>query len=164
MGALNFIPEPILRTSLGVFLVLLGLSYAYRFLLAALWGKMWYWKGFLPITIVSPLFIHFPPGKNSLIHTKQDWWVHIVLGPIFFFASVGCLAAGADQLGYDGTNKVNNLVQSGVEFFGHKGIEPFITYSPTQGYRFPILDRSSKQVIKTLTAPGNFPQQADENK
>jgi len=133
-------------TILGIALMILGVSFAYKCILAAFFGKTYYWSGFLPITLVSPMFIHWPPGKKSLIKTMHAWWIHVTLGPIFFFATLVCFAAGADQLGLPGTIYINYFLS-----MGRPDVAPAIVYDKETGYKFPILSKASDTIIKGIT-------------
>jgi hypothetical protein len=125
--------------AIGIFLILLGLSYGYRCFLAMFFGQISYWQGFLPFTLVSPLFIHFPAGKRSLIKTTTQWWVHVICGPAFLLLSTACLATGADQLGLPGSAAINYVLT-----FGGRAKSDTITYSKESGYRFPIFNTVKK--------------------
>src|SRR5277367_6533367 len=87
----------------GVIFMLLGVSFMYKAFLAMIRGKLFYWDGFLPLTIISPFTIHLPAGKNSLIKSTEALWVHLLMGPIFMFTSILFIAAGADLADLPGT-------------------------------------------------------------
>jgi hypothetical protein len=133
---------------LAILCLVLGISFAYKCILAVFFGKVTYWEGFLPISLISPLFIHLPPGKNSLIKTLQSWWVHITAGPIFFLISLVLLATGADQMGMPGTDSINTILT-----LGRNDVPPAITYSKESGYKFPIFVQASDAIFKVLTKP-----------
>lgn len=135
-------------TILGAALLLLGISFAYKCILAVFFGRTSYWEGFLPISIISPFFIHLPPGKRSLIKTAHAWWVHVTLGPVFFFVALLCLAAGADQLGLPGTESINYVLS-----LGRKDVPPAIVYEKESGYKFPILQKAGEAIYRGLTSP-----------
>ncbi len=132
---------------LGIVLMILGVSFAYKCIVAAFFGKTYYWEGFLPFTLVSPMFIHWPPGKKSLIKTGHAWWIHISLGPIFFFSTLVCFAAGADQLGLPGTNYINYFLS-----MGRPDAAPAIVYDKETGYKFPILGKATETILKGVTS------------
>lgn len=94
----------------GVLLLVLGASFAHKAFISIVQGKCWVWTGFLPITVVSPAFVHIPPGKNSLVKEKQGMWVHMVVGPIMLIATLLSLAAGADLVGLPGTESANKVL------------------------------------------------------
>jgi hypothetical protein len=135
-------------TILGIVLMVLGLSFLYKCAVALFFGKTSYWEGFLPFTIVSPLLIHLPAGEKSLIKTAHAWWVHVTLGPIFFFVSLLCLASGADQLGLPGTESVNYVLT-----LGREDVPPAVIYDRGTGYKFPIFKKAADTIYKGLTSP-----------
>ena len=132
---------------LAIVCIMLGLSFAYKAVLAIFLGRTQVWTGFLPITLISPLFIHLPAGKNSLIRTSHGIWNHFILGPLFFFISVVLFATGADQLGLPGAEAVNYVFT-----LGKVGAAPAITFDRQRGYSFPIFKRAGDALIKSLTA------------
>ncbi|MBI4533171.1 MAG: hypothetical protein HY711_04415 [Candidatus Melainabacteria bacterium] len=129
-------------------LIVVGLSFTYKAVLAIFWGRTVYWHGFLPITLISPFLIHLPPGKNSLIKTAQCWWVHVILGPIFFFVAMALLVTGTDTLGLPGAETVNYIMT-----FGRTNVPAAIVYDKHTGYKFPIVGRAGKTIFKLLTNP-----------
>ncbi len=129
-------------------LITLGISFGYKCVIATFVGRSSYWSGFLPVGIVSPLFIHLPAGKNSLIKPVQGWWVHVLLGPIFFLCSLLCLASGADLVGLPGTQTVNFIMT-----FGREDVPPAITFSKGEGFKFPIVKRVQTALFKAVTKP-----------
>lgn len=140
------------------FLLILGGSFLYKSFLAIFWGRTRYWHGFLPISLVSPLFIHMPSTERSPIKTTHQWWVHIVLGPLFLFLGLGCLAAGADLLGWEGTKSVNKILVLGqdhiVDKDGHsRPVQPPIVFDRDRGYSFPMFQRLRTHFTKTLSEP-----------
>jgi hypothetical protein len=142
------IEDLLVDTLIAVLLIALGISFAYKTVLAVFFGKVTYWAGFLPIGLISPLFVHLPAGKNSLIKTEQSWWVHITAGPIFLICSMGLLASGVDQLGGPGTETINTVLT-----LGRTDVPPAITYNRMDGYRFPIVGKAGETIFKALTAP-----------
>jgi hypothetical protein len=136
----------ILTTATGILLILVGLSFCYKFFLASVLGRVSYWAGFLPLTIVSPFMIHLPAGKKSLIKRTHGLWVHIVLGPAFLCCAVLSLAAGADLAGLPGVDTLNWILNGG-------------DYSKPQAVRFshvnyalsfPILTRAGARLSKSI--------------
>lgn len=136
------------ETLLAIVFIALGMSFLYKFGLAAVFGKTAVWEGFLPITIISPFFIHLPAGKNSLIKNVHNAWVQMVLAPIFFLVALVLLASGADRLGMPGTEAINYVLT-----LGNTDAPAAITYDRTNGYKFPIWDRTTKALYKALTQP-----------
>lgn len=134
--------------ALATLLIALGISFAYKCLLAAFFGRTSYWAGFLPIGIISPFFIHLPAGKNSLIKPVHGWWVHVIFAPLFFLCSLLLLASGADLVGLPGTQSVNYLMT-----FGREDVPPAITFSKGVGFKFPIAKRVQTALFKLITQP-----------
>ncbi len=130
---------------LAVLFLALGVSFFWKFVLAAFFGRTKVWQGFLPITIVSPFFIHLPSSEKSLIKTTHNAWVQIFMAPAFLLASLICLATGADRIGLPGTAAVNWVLTLG------KGGPAAIEYSAESGYHFPIVGRIGKAVYTGLT-------------
>ena len=139
----------------GLFLIVLGISFGWKFIQASFLGKVNYWGGiekvhwlFHPITIfVTPIFVHTPPSAKNLIKTRQAGYVHLFWGPIFFLTSLMLLVSGADFLGLPGTSAMNFVLTC-----GRSDIPPAITYQPPFTYKFPILKKARKTVIRLLTA------------
>jgi hypothetical protein len=132
--------------ALGLLLVVLGCSFAYKFFLATVFGRVSYWTGFLPLTLLSPFFIHIPGSKRSLIRYSQGLWVNLLMGPVFLILSVLLIAAGIDIAGFPGTDSLNFLLNH-----GEKGRSPSIIFDKTHHvYRFPFLDRSYKLAKETF--------------
>lgn len=140
---------------LGLALIALGLSFVYKCFLAVFFGRTSYWTGFLPFGIFSPLFIHWPPGKRSLIKTIHGWWIHITLGPIFFLCALLCIAGGLDRIGFNGTEICNYVLtmQWLPNAPSSSTSQPAIVYSKSKGYEFPILKRMHGAIVKLLTGP-----------
>lgn len=144
-----------MNIAIAIICLIFGLSFAYKSVMAIFLGRTQYWEGWLPLSIISPLFIHLPAGKNSLIRTVCAPWVHITLGPIYFLISVVFLTAAADQAGLPGTEIANSILT-----FGKQGAPPAITYDRRQGYSFPIFKRAADAFFKSLTTGTKKP---DEN-
>jgi hypothetical protein len=140
--ALSQLPTPA-WIAIGVLLILLGGSFCYKAWNATVLGRIHYWSGFLPFTLVSPWFIHLPPGERSLIKTKEGLLCHMFVGPLFFLTAIPLLVVGADLTGLPGTKTINFIVNG-----GDNGKPPAITYSPPLGYNFPLAARSSKKIEK----------------
>lgn len=146
---------PFLMIVLPWILLALGCSFLYKAFLAIFWGRTRYWHGFLPITLVSPLFIHLPSSERSPIKQTHQWWVHIVLGPLFLFLGLGCIASGADLLGWEGTRAVNKILTLGQETVTDKdgkkrSVQPPIVFDRERGYSFPMVGRLKKHFTKIL--------------
>jgi hypothetical protein len=158
---------------IGIIVILLGISFAYRFIRASVLGKVNYWAGFLPISIVSPLLIHIPPppsppvgkrstgvhpvtGKRSLIREATGFWVHIVMGPIFLILSILFLTAGFDLVGLPGSETLN-LILNG----GNRLAPTAVTYDKRYTFQFPIFVRALKKFGKNVDT-AQIPLPADK--
>ena len=131
---------------IGILLMVLGCSFAYKTVQAGVMGRVLYWSGFLPMTIVSPFFTHLPPGEKSLIKSAEGVWVHLLMGPIFAIVTVLCFCAGADMVGLPGTNTLNFILNAGNE------TRPIsVSFDKHRGYKFPMLDRAGKQFMKLMS-------------
>ncbi len=137
--------------------LVLGVSFFWKSIQAVLFGKLAYWEGFLPITLISPLFIHLPAGKKSLIKTTQQWWIHLTAGPLFFVISLCLLAAGADGLGLPGTDYINMALT-----MGRTDVPKAITYDREKGYSFPIFSNAGTTLVKMMSAPVLQDQEAKD--
>ena len=139
-------------------LLLLGASFLYKAVLAIFWGRTRYWHGFIPISIISPVFIHLPASERSPIKTTHQWWVHILLGPLFLFLGLGCFATGADLLGWEGTKSVNRILTLGQDHVTDKNgkvrpVKPLIVFDRERGYSFPMFKRLKKHFVKIFNTP-----------
>ena len=130
---------------IGVISILLGLSFLYKFWNAFIMGRCHYWDGFLPITIISPWFIHTKPKKNTLIKTKYGLICHALVGPLFFVTAVPLLVLGFDIVGMKGTDCTNYVLN-----VGNSGKGPAIVYSAPVNYHFPIVDSSKGRIVEIL--------------
>ncbi len=139
----------------GFGLIILGFSFAWKFVQAAFVGKVAYWSGlekfgflFSPITLfISPLLIHLPyDPKKSLIHVRQQLWVHLVFGPVFFMLALMFVTAGVDTLGLPGATTLNTVLT-----LNNPSVPPVILYAPPMSYRFPFLKKATRTVFKALT-------------
>jgi hypothetical protein len=158
---------------IGIIVTLLGISFAYRFYRACVLGKVNYWTGFLPITIISPLLIHgLPPSaqppkkqsssknaaptKRTLIRETSGIWVHFVIAPIFLIFSILFLTAGSDLMGLPGTETLNYLLNGG------NPLAPIaVTYDKRYTFQFPILVRAMKKFGKNVNT-AQIPLPADK--
>ncbi len=150
--------SPWLMMVLPWFLLALGGSFFYKAFLALFWGRTRYWHGFLPISLVSPIFLHLPSSERSPVKTTHQWWVHILLGPLFLFLGLGCLASGADLLGMPGTPTVNSILTLGQEnVVGKDGktrrVRPLIVFDKDRGYSFPLFKRLRKRFVQVFNQP-----------
>ncbi len=129
----------------GVFLVLLGCSFGYKCYEALIKGRLLIWRGWMPFTLASPFVNHLPPGKNSLLQYKEAMWIHVIMGPMFFFLSVLCIAAGVDYIGFPGTEVVNSAMTG-----GKLGAAPAIVFNKRTGYAFPFFPHAVAHFGKLL--------------
>jgi hypothetical protein len=129
----------------GVFLVLLGCSFGYKCYQALIKGRLLIWRGWMPFTLASPFVNHLPPGKNSLLQYKEAMWIHVIMGPMFFFLSVLCIAAGVDYIGFPGTEVVNSAMTG-----GKLGAAPAIVFNKRTGYAFPFFPHAVAHFGKLL--------------
>ncbi len=140
------IEHPILKFGLGLVVIALGLSYIWKGWLAMVLGRNWYWSGFVPITMISPWLIHMPPGKRSLVKTKEGMLAHMVIGPSFMFCAILCICAGTDLVGLPGT-KTLNLVVNG----GNQAAPTSISFDENTGrYAFPIITKTWSKVYRNF--------------
>jgi hypothetical protein len=130
----------------GIVLMVLGVSFIYKAYLAMVKGRLKYWDGFLPFTIVSPFILHLPTSKRSLVKETEGLWVHFIFGPIFMFTAVLCICAGADIAYLPGTATLN-LVLNG----GKAGADK-ITFDRHYGYKFPILAKAGPVFAKLFAS------------
>lgn len=128
----------------GILLMLMGCVYIHKGYMAFIKGKMWYWQGFLPFTLISPWVCVLPPKENSLIKVKEAMWVHAFFGPIFFFSAVVALSCGADLANLPGTKTVN----AGFTYF-LPDKTPFIVFTKRNyNVQFPAIVSNSKKLAK----------------
>jgi hypothetical protein len=139
----------------GFSLFVLGISFAMKFFNAAFLGKVAYWAGlekfgflFAPLTLfISPFVIHLPyDPKKSLIHERQQLWVHLIFGPAFFVATLMCMTSGLDLMNLPGSTTLNTVLT-----LGRHDVPACIVYSPPFTYRFPFVKKATKTVLKALT-------------
>lgn len=150
--------NPVVMAVLPWLLLALGGSFIYKSVLATFWGRTRYWHGFLPISLVSPLFLHLPSSPRSPVKTTHQWWVHILLGPLFLFLGLGCLASGADLLGWEGTKSVNKILTLGQDHVVDRNgktraVKPLIVFDRDRGYSFPGFHRLRKHFVKVFNQP-----------
>jgi hypothetical protein len=132
--------------AVGVLLIVLGFSFGYKFFLASVLGKISYWHGFLPITIISPLLTHLPSNEKSLVKKTQGIWVHLVMSPIFLVCMVLCLACGADLTGLPGVDTLNWILNG-----GNMTKPPAVQFSHiTYQLKVPLLVRAGTHIGKMI--------------
>ena len=160
--------------AIGIIVTLLGISFAYRFYRACVLGKVNYWAGFLPISIISPLLIHTlpppppPTGKRStgtnkkvlpkrtLIREATGLWVHIIMAPLFLILSIVFLTAGFDLMGLPGTDALNYLLNG-----GNRLAPRAVTYDKRYTFQFPIFIRAINKFGKNVDT-AQIPLPADK--
>jgi hypothetical protein len=148
LSYLNIFLEPGTWQSyaLAATLVALGLSFAWKFIQASIFGKVTYWTGFLPFTLISPFLIHLPSKKGSLIREAQGMWVYAIMAPSFFVLSILSIEAGCDIAGLPGTDTINWVVNRGDSLKA-----PAIVFDKTHfRYSFPMLARDGKLVMEKI--------------
>lgn len=129
---------------LGILVIIMWCVYIHKSYMAGIQGKLWYWQGFLPFTLISPWICVFPPKEKSLIKYKEAMWVHAFFGPVFFFSAVVALSTGFDLTGLPGTKTTNYLFTALLP-----DKTPFIVFDKTH-YRvqFPAIVSNSKKLAK----------------
>ncbi|HEY9678407.1 MAG TPA: hypothetical protein V6C76_10380 [Drouetiella sp.] len=127
----------------GIFLMVLGISFAFKAYQAGIQGRCMYWSGFLPLTLISPFLLHLPSGKKSLVKPAEGMWVHAVMAPIFLVLSILMFAAGADFTGLPGVATLN-VAMNGFKY----GRSDSVVFNRRTGYQFPFIARGSKQLAK----------------
>jgi hypothetical protein len=145
------------QIALGVLVIVLGGSFAYKFFLACVLGKVSYWHGFLPITIVSPLLTHLPSGEKSLVKKTQGIWVHIVMSPIFLICMVLCFAVGTDLTGLPGVQTLNWVLN------GCDDSKPAAVQFSHSSYalKFPLLVKAGVHIGKIIDK-FQFPEKQED--
>jgi hypothetical protein len=133
--------------AVGVFLMVLGCSFFYKAVIATVKGRVDYWAGFLPFTILSIFVLHLPKGKNSLVKTSEGLWVHAIMSPLFFICALFCLVAGAEYAGLPGTQVLNIALSGGK--FGHPDS---VVFNKRTGFRFPIVARNAPTFMKLFNS------------
>ncbi len=137
--------ELIAKIMVGWVLMILGFSFGYKCFRAAVYGKMTYWSGFLPISIISPFFVHIPARPGTLIKETTGLWVHFLIGPIFLICAVLLLALGGDLAGFPGTDTLNLIIGGGNPL-----APPAIIYNKNNGFSFPIFSRVAGKFGKSF--------------
>jgi len=139
--------DQIIRTLIGWVVMALAISFAYKCYRASVEGKLTYWQGFLPISLVSPLLVHVPAKEGTLVKETTGMWVHLIMGPFFLILSVVLMAMGADLAGFAGTDTLN-LILGG----GNPLAPPSIVYNKNYNFSFPILQRTANKFIKSVNS------------
>lgn len=131
---------------IGALFVLLGLSFVYKGWNATVLGRIHYWSGFLPFTLISPWLIHIPPRdvKKSLVKQREGLLCHMFIGPLFFMTAMPFLILGADLLSNGNGTSFANLVLNA----GDKSKPAAIIYKPPVFYSYPIAGRAGKKIEK----------------
>ena len=137
----------IVKIVIGWVIIILGGSFAWKCYRAVVQGKLTYWQGFLPLSIISPLLVHIKAKENTLLKDTTGLWVHLLMGPLFFVLSILFLAVGADLVGFAGTDTLN-LILGG----GNPTAPPVIVYSKNYTFRFPIFVRVANKFRKSVNS------------
>lgn len=131
---------------IGVLLLIATLSFGYKAFLAMVQGKVWIWTGFLPFTLISPWLVHLPPKENSLTKEVQGMWVHMVMGPLMFVTTILTACAGADLVGWPGSESVNKAFAA-----INPDKTPAIVFNQTRyTYSFPAMAKAGKKLQTML--------------
>jgi hypothetical protein len=134
------------ETALAVALIVIGLSFAFKFFRAVILGKLWYWTGFLPFTLISPFVILWHGSKRSLIREAQGFWVYVLMGPIFLILSILLIEAGLDLFGVPATDSINYVINGGNTLR-----PPAIRFDKQRyAYSFPFLVRGGGQFVEKI--------------
>jgi hypothetical protein len=147
---MNILSTPQASLAVGILLMLLGVSFAYKAGFALIKGSVMYWSGFLPLTVISPFFTHLPASKKSLVKRAEGIWVQTVMAPIFFVLAFLCTIAGAEYAGLPAVDTMN------LALHGGKAGAQTIAFSKTRGFMFPLLVRSSPVLAKFFNVPLNL--------
>ena len=98
---------------LGIVLIIFGGGYLFKAFVAVFQGRIWYWDGFLPLTIISPFLVFCPPNErkaNAIAKVKDALWAPIFFGPVFLILGVVMMSAGADLANLPGTSTTNRVL------------------------------------------------------
>ena len=134
---MNMLTSPQASLAVGILLMAVGVSFFYKAIIALVKGRVEYWTGFLPLTIISPFLIHLPGSKNSLIKCAEGMWVVAVMAPLFIVLSVLCSLAGAEYAGMPAVESMNSALHGGTDGTA------VIAFSKTHGFAFPVLAHAS---------------------
>ncbi|HEY9685018.1 MAG TPA: hypothetical protein V6C86_25800 [Oculatellaceae cyanobacterium] len=141
---MNMLMSPQASLAVGIALMVLGVSFFYKAAVALVNGRMAYWTGFLPLTVISPFLIHLPGSKNSLIKFAEGMWVVAIMSPIFLVLSVLCALSGAEYAGMPAVESINSALHGGTDGTA------VIAFSKTHGFAFPLLAHSSPALKKVF--------------
>jgi hypothetical protein len=128
----------------------LGVSFLYKAVIALVKGRMEYWTGFLPLTMISPFLIHLPGSKNSLIKFAEGMWVVAVMAPVFTVLSVLCTLSGAEYAGMPAVENMNSALHGGNDGTA------VIAFSKTHGFAFPLLAHTSPALKRVFDSSINL--------
>lgn len=152
-----------IKLLVGAIVLVLSGSFMYKAYVAGILGRTYIWTGFLPLTVVSPFILHLPPGKRSLVKQVEGMWVHMLMGPIFFVIALVGFTAGADLMGWPGTDMANKLLT-----MGQADKQPAIVYTGKaastpigylRSYQFPGAIRAYAKLAKLCSVEINMKQQ-----
>lgn len=150
-------PEQI-KMLIGVLLLILSASFAYKAFMSIVHGKVWIWTGFLPFTLVSPWLVHLPPKPNSLTKEVQAMWVHMLIGPLMFVTMLLTLVAGSDLVGWPGSELANKLFTA-----NNPDKTPAIQFDKDHyRYSFPAMARAGKKLEKMVFHTKVFEEEKDK--
>ena len=143
---MNILTSPQASLAVGILLMLLGVSFFYKGVCALVKGRIEYWSGFLPLTIISPFLIHLPATKKSLVKPAEGAWVLTIMAPLFFILSFLCTLSGAEYAGLPAVETVNTALRGG------NSTVPVISFSKTHGFAFPLFAHSSPALAKVFNS------------
>lgn len=147
---MNMLTSPQASLAVGILLMALGVSFFYKAVIALVKGRMEYWTGFLPLTLISPFLIHVPGSKNSLIKNAEGMGVIAVMAPIFLVLSVLCMLSGAEYAGMPAVENMNSALHGGTDGTA------VIAFSKTHGFAFPLLAHSSPALKRVFGSSINL--------
>ncbi|CAN5407721.1 hypothetical protein BH10CYA1_BH10CYA1_01160 [soil metagenome] len=147
---MNMLTSPQASLAVGIVLMALGVSFFYKAVIALVKGRMEYWTGFLPLTMISPFLIHLPGSKNSLIKFAEGMWVVAAMAPLFAVLSVLCTLSGAEFAGMPAVENMNYALHGGTEGTA------VIAFSKTHGFAFPLLAHTSPALKRFFNSSINL--------
>ncbi len=147
---MNMLTSPQASLAVGIVLMAVGVSFFYKSVIALVKGRMEYWTGFLPLTMISPFLIHLPGSKNSLIKFAEGLWVVAVMAPVFLVLSVLCMLSGAEYAGMPAVENMNSALHGGTDGTA------VIAFSKTRGFAFPLLAHSSPALKRVFSSSINL--------
>src|SRR5271154_823409 len=119
----------IIKIVIGWVVMILGGSFGYKCYRAAIQGKLTYWSGFLPFSLVSPFLVHSKAKEGTLVKDTTGLWVHLFMGPLFFVLCALLIAIGADLAGFHGTETLNLILGA-----GNPSAPPAIVYNKNYSF------------------------------